>query len=65
MPGMLFMKKMNAIQKIKNIKKGCIMSLIIRYMFLVLVLVLIYYVGKSVYIDSTASAQENKIVLEK
>ena len=65
MPGMLFMKKMNTIQKIKNIKKRCIMSLIIRYMFLVLVLVLIYYVGKSVYIESTASAQENKIVLEK
>ena len=41
------------------------MSLIIRYMFLVLVLVLIYYVGKSVYIESTASAQENRVVLEK
>lgn len=38
------------------------MSIVIRYMFLVLVLVLVYYVGKSIYLESTATAKENGIL---
>ena len=41
------------------------MSMIIKYMMMVLVLVLLYYVGKTVYTESVASANEEIIISSK
>ena len=41
------------------------MNTVIRYMFFVIALVLLYFVGKTIYQDSTATANEVVINQEK
>ena len=38
------------------------MNTIIRYMFFVIALVLLYFVGKTIYQDSTATANEIEVM---
>lgn len=41
------------------------MNTIIRYMFFALALVLLYYVGKTIYNDNTASESEVSVIASK
>lgn len=41
------------------------MSTIIRYMFFALALVLLYYVGKTIYNDNTSSEPEVSVIASK
>ncbi len=41
------------------------MSTIIRYMFFALALVLLYYVGKTIYNDNTGSEPEVSVIASK